>query len=46
MISQELRFNYLKINVTNYGDVEDEIRQKVTKANKVALVTECLNNVM
>lgn len=43
VIQQELKFKYLGIDITSYGNIEDEVRQQVTKANKVA---GCLNDVI
>lgn len=43
VIQQEMKFKYLGIDTTSYGDIEDEVRQQVAKANKVA---GCLNDVI
>ncbi|XP_060522502.1 uncharacterized protein LOC132699671 [Cylas formicarius] len=36
VIQQEMEFKYLGIDITSYGNMEDEVRQQVAKANKVA----------
>ncbi|XP_056648765.1 uncharacterized protein LOC130453177 [Diorhabda sublineata] len=41
VIQQVLKFRYLGIDITSYGDVENEVRQQVVKTNKVA---GCLNS--
>lgn len=43
VIQQEMKFKYLGIDITSYGNVEDEVRQQVAKANKIA---GCLNDVI
>ncbi|XP_044767088.1 uncharacterized protein LOC123322993 [Coccinella septempunctata] len=41
IIQQEMRFRYLGIELSGYGDVEEEVRQQTTKAARVA---GCLND--
>ncbi|CAG9830511.1 unnamed protein product [Diabrotica balteata] len=41
IIKQKARFRYLGIDITSYGDVEEEVRQQSLKANKAA---ESLND--
>ena len=40
IIQQEMRFNYLGIEQSGYGDVEAEVRKQTTRATKIA---GCLN---
>lgn len=41
IIEQVMTFRYLGVNVSGYGDIENEVRQQVNKANRVA---GCLND--
>ena len=43
VIKQEMKFKYLGINITSYGNVEEEVREQVSKASKVA---GCLNDLI
>lgn len=41
IIQQEMTFKYLGIDLTNYGNVEQEVRKRVIKGNQIA---GCLND--
>ena len=40
IIQQEMRFKYLEIELSGYGDVEAEVREQKTRATKII---DCLN---
>ena len=41
VIQQEMKFKYLGIEISGYGDVEAEVRERTTKATRIA---GCLND--
>lgn len=41
VIEQESKIKYFGIDITSYGDVEENVTQEVIEANKVA---NCLND--
>ena len=43
IIQQEMRFKYLGIELSSYGDVEAEVRKQTTRATKIA---GCLNAII
>lgn len=36
LIQQEMKLTYCGIDITSYGNIKDEVRQQVAKANKAA----------
>ena len=43
VIKQEMKFKYLGINITSYGNVEEEVREQVSK---VSILAGCLNDLI